>query len=91
MAAKLAGMKDVKLLNEPTALAIAFMNNNKEFKNKGGIILVFKFGGETLDISIAYANTISINYQVIATKRDTKLGGDVFSNKLAELITLKLK
>ncbi len=50
MAGKLAGLNVVKLLNEPTAAAIAFLHSDDN--NFKGYLLVFDFGGETLDISI---------------------------------------
>ncbi len=75
MAGKLAGLNVVKLLNEPTAAAIAFLHNDNKFY---GYLLVFDFGGGTLDISTVevYRTEIIIKgelskFKVLSTSGDT--------------------
>ena len=69
-AAKLAGINVIRLLNEPTAAAIAYGLES----NATGIYIIYDFGGGTFDVSI-----LSLEkgiFQVIATDGDTMLGGD---------------
>ncbi|NOX08380.1 MAG: Fe-S protein assembly chaperone HscA [Gammaproteobacteria bacterium] len=69
-AAKLAGLNVLRLLNEPTAAAIAYgLDRNAE-----GIIAVYDLGGGTFDISILNLNKGV--FEVLATGGDTALGGD---------------
>lgn len=71
-AAQLAGIKVLRLLNEPTAAAIAYgLDNNSE-----GIFAVYDLGGGTFDISILRL-TKNI-FEVLATCGDSLLGGDDF-------------
>lgn len=71
-AAKLAGIKVLRLLNEPTAAAIAY-----GLENKGkGIHVVYDLGGGTFDISILKLSKGV--FQVLATGGDSQLGGDDF-------------
>lgn len=67
---KLAGMEVVRIINEPTAAAMAYSVDTDEEKN----LLVFDFGGGTFDVSIM---TIADGvFEVKATGGDSKLGGD---------------
>ncbi|MBN4063806.1 Hsp70 family protein, partial [Cardiobacterium sp. AH-315-I02] len=71
-AAKLAGIKVLRLLNEPTAAAVAYgLDTGNE-----GIIAVFDLGGGTFDISILRLNKGV--FEVLATGGDSALGGDDF-------------
>ncbi len=65
-------MNVIKLLNEPTAAAIAYLHNNinKDDFIDGGYLLVFDFGGGTLDISIAFFNKTNGHFKVLATSGD---------------------
>ncbi len=77
-AAKLAGIKVLRLLNEPTAAAIAYGLESKE----EGIHAVYDLGGGTFDISI-----LSFNrgvFEVLSTGGDSSLGGDDFDNLIFE-------
>jgi molecular chaperone HscA len=77
-AAKIAGLKVLRLLNEPTAAAIAYgLDHQKE-----GVIAVFDLGGGTFDISILRLKAGV--FEVLATGGDTALGGDDFDRKIAE-------
>jgi molecular chaperone HscA len=75
-AAKLAGLEVLRLLNEPTAAAIAYgLDNATE-----GIYAVYDLGGGTFDISILRM-TRGV-FEVLATGGDTALGGDDFDHRL---------
>jgi len=75
-AGKIAGLDVLRVLNEPTAAAIAFGLDKMSSKEK--IILVYDLGGGTLDVSLlSFADGV---YEVIATSGDTHLGGEDFDN-----------
>ena len=77
-AGKLAGLEVVRLLNEPTAAALAYGLNKKE----EGLIAVYDFGGGTFDVSLLRLHTGI--FEVIATNGDTRLGGDDIDFSIAE-------
>ena len=75
-AAKLAGLNVLRLLNEPTAAAIAYgLDNGSE-----GIYAVYDLGGGTFDISILKMSKGV--FEVLATGGDSALGGDDFDHRL---------
>ncbi|MDR3409465.1 MAG: Fe-S protein assembly chaperone HscA [Formivibrio sp.] len=75
-AAKLAGLNVLRLLNEPTAAAIAYgLDNGAE-----GTYVIFDLGGGTFDVSILEL-TRGV-FEVRATSGDTQLGGDDFDHRL---------
>ena len=79
-AAKLAGLNVLRLLNEPTAAAIAYgLDSEQE-----GVIAVYDLGGGTFDISILRLSRGV--FEVLATGGDTALGGDDFDLVLADWI-----
>ena len=79
-AAKLAGLNVLRLLNEPTAAAIAYgLDSGQE-----GIIAVYDLGGGTFDVSILRLSRGV--FEVLATGGDTALGGDDFDHLLADWI-----
>lgn len=77
-AAELAGLKVLRLLNEPTAAAVAYgLDANAE-----GNVIVFDLGGGTFDVSLlSLRNGV---FQVLATGGDTNLGGDDIDRLLAD-------
>ncbi len=79
-AGKLAGLNVLRIINEPTAAAIAYGLNKKS--NKSENILVFDLGGGTFDISIV--DLSKDIFEVIGTKGDTHLGGEDFDNLLVD-------
>ena len=82
-AAQLAGINVLRLINEPTAAAIAYgLDNAAE-----GVYAIYDLGGGTFDISILRL-TQGV-FEVIATGGDSALGGDDFDRVLADLITQK--
>ncbi|MBQ4765725.1 Fe-S protein assembly chaperone HscA [Pectobacterium versatile] len=77
-AARLAGLHVLRLLNEPTAAAIAYgLDSGKE-----GVIAIYDLGGGTFDISILRLSRGV--FEVLATGGDSALGGDDFDHLLAE-------
>ncbi|RJS28255.1 molecular chaperone HscA [Salmonella enterica] len=80
LAARLAGLHVLRLLNEPTAAAIAYgLDSGKE-----GVIAVYDLGGGTFDISILRLSRGV--FEVLATGGDSALGGDDFDHLLADYI-----
>lgn len=75
-AGRIAGLEVLRLVNEPTAAALAYGLD----KNKDGVIAVYDFGGGTFDISILKLHEGI--FEVIATGGDTHLGGDDIDNLL---------
>ena len=83
-AAKLAGLHVLRLLNEPTAAAIAYgLDSGKE-----GVIAVYDLGGGTFDISILRLHKGV--FEVLATGGDSALGGDDFDRLLADYLKTQL-
>lgn len=83
-AATLAGLHVLRLLNEPTAAAIAYgLDSGQE-----GVIAVYDLGGGTFDISILRLSKGV--FEVLATGGDSALGGDDFDQLLAEYIQQEL-
>jgi len=82
-AGRLAGLEVLRLVNEPTAAALAYGLH----KQKRGHVAVYDFGGGTFDISILKLISTSEGdiYQVLATNGDTHLGGDDIDNALLDL------
>ena len=79
-AARLAGLNVLRLLNEPTAAAVAYgLDSGQE-----GIIAVYDLGGGTFDISILRLSKGV--FEVLATGGDTALGGDDFDHLIADWI-----
>ncbi len=79
-AAELAGLRVLRLLNEPTAAAIAYgLDSDEE-----GVIAVYDLGGGTFDVSILRLHRGV--FEVLATGGDSALGGDDFDLALANLL-----
>ena len=79
-AARLAGINVLRLLNEPTAAAIAYGLDNAS----QGTFCIFDLGGGTFDISILRLSQGI--FEVVATNGDSKLGGDDFDERIARWI-----
>lgn len=79
-AAKIAGLEVLRLINEPTAAAVAYgLDNSKE-----GIYAVYDLGGGTFDVTIM---TMKMGvFHVLSTGGNAQLGGDDFDNALLEFI-----
>lgn len=84
-AGKIAGLNVLRIINEPTAAALAYGADKK----KSGIIAVFDFGGGTFDISILEINEGVI--EVKSTSGDTHLGGDDIDQIIVNYIVDEFK
>ena len=79
-AATLAGIKVLRLLNEPTAAAVAYgLDQGAE-----GVVAIYDLGGGTFDISILRLNRGV--FEVLATGGDSALGGDDIDRALADYL-----
>ncbi len=84
-AGRLAGLDVLRIVNEPTAAALAYGLDKK----KNGIIAIYDFGGGTFDVSILkLTNGI---FEVLSTNGDTYLGGDDIDRRLMELFISQLQ
>ncbi|KAF5774735.1 putative Heat shock protein 70 family [Helianthus annuus] len=78
-AGKIAGLNVVRIINEPTAAAIAYGLNKKGVEKN---VLVFDLGGGTFDVSILTLDNGV--FEVLATHGDTHLGGEDFDQRIME-------
>src|ERR1700759_69225 len=87
-AGKIAGLEILRLVNEPTAAALAYGLHEKQ----RGHVAVYDLGGGTFDISVLKLISTSEGdiYQVLSTNGDTHLGGDDIDNALQALIRAKI-
>ena len=84
-AGKIAGLDVKRIINEPTAAALAYgLDNEKEQK-----IMVYDLGGGTFDVSIIEIGDGVI--EVLATAGDNRLGGDDFDQKIVDYIVADFK
>ncbi|NMC35549.1 molecular chaperone DnaK [Candidatus Beckwithbacteria bacterium] len=84
-AGEIAGLKVERIINEPTAAALAYGSE----KNKSEKIAVYDLGGGTFDISILELGDNV--YEVKSTNGDTHLGGDDFDQKIIEWVVTEFK
>ena len=83
-AASMAGLKVLRLINEPTAAALAYGLETKE----QGLFMVYDLGGGTFDVSILHLEQGI--FSVVATGGDTNLGGDDFDELIANHLAKNL-
>lgn len=83
LAGQLAGLKVERIINEPSAAALAYKLNNADDET----FLVFDFGGGTLDISIV--DVFDSIIEIISVAGDNHLGGDDFNRAIAEYFCKK--
>ena len=86
-AGKIAGLEVLRIINEPTAAALAYGLDKGENKNQK--ILVYDLGGGTFDVSILEIGDGV--FEVLSTNGDTHLGGDDFDNAIIELLCREFK
>ena len=86
-AAELAGIKVLRLLNEPTAAAVAY--GLDEQAEESSLLAVYDLGGGTFDISILRMRAGL--FEVLATGGDSALGGDDFDREIARYLTTELE
>src|SRR5689334_5938814 len=89
-AGKIAGLEVKRIINEPTAAALAFGMDKKEGDRK---IAVYDLGGGTFDISIIEIAAVEGEHQfeVLSTNGDTFLGGEDFDQRLIDYIVTEFK
>ena len=85
-AGKIAGLEVERIINEPTAAALAFGIDKTDKEQK---VLVFDLGGGTFDVSIL--DLADGTFEVLATAGDNKLGGDDFDNVLVDWMAEEFK
>ena len=84
-AGKIAGLEVKRIVNEPTAAALAYGLDKKTDE----VIVVYDFGGGTFDISVLEVGDNVV--QVISTNGDTHLGGDDVDNKIMDYLIAEFK
>jgi molecular chaperone DnaK len=84
-AGEIAGLKVLRIINEPTAAALAYGVN----KNKNEKVVVYDFGGGTFDVSVLEIADDTV--EVKSTGGDTHLGGDDFDKKINEYLVAEYK
>lgn len=85
-AGKIAGLEVERIINEPTAAALAFGIDKQEKEQK---VLVFDLGGGTFDVSIL--DLADGTFEVLATAGDNHLGGDDFDNVIVDWMLKEFK
>jgi Fe-S protein assembly chaperone HscA len=84
-AAEQAGLTVRRIVNEPTAAALAYGLDRKE----DAVIAVYDLGGGTFDVSVL--RVAGGVFQVLSTHGDTRLGGDDFDREIIELVTGEIR
>ncbi|MDR3214771.1 MAG: molecular chaperone DnaK [Bacilli bacterium] len=85
-AGKIAGLEVERIINEPTAAALAFGIDKTDQEQK---VLVFDLGGGTFDVSIL--ELADGTFEVLATAGDNHLGGDDFDNRVVDYLVSEFK
>ena len=85
-AGEIAGLKVLRIINEPTAAALAY---GMDKQNKDMTVAVYDLGGGTFDVSILELGDGV--FEVKATNGDTHLGGDNFDEKIIEWLLEEFK
>ncbi|MFH0739703.1 MAG: molecular chaperone DnaK [bacterium] len=85
VAGEIAGLNVLRVINEPTAAALAYGLNKKKDEK----IVVYDFGGGTFDISVLEVNEDTV--EVKGTGGDTHLGGDDFDQKIMQWVVAEFK
>ena len=86
-AGKLAGLEVLRIINEPTAAALAYGLDKGENKNQK--VLIYDLGGGTFDVSILEIGDGV--FEVLSTNGNTRLGGDDFDDKIIEYLVAEFK
>jgi len=88
-AGSIAGLQVLRIINEPTAAALAYGLDQKAAADKGSNILIFDLGGGTFDATIL--NLEGGVFQVLSTGGDTRLGGEDFDNAVVDWLIIEFK
>ena len=86
-AGKIAGLEVLRIINEPTAAALAYGLDKEENKNQK--ILIYDLGGGTFDVSIPEIGDGV--FEVLATNGNTRLGGDDFDQRIMDYVVDQFK
>ncbi|MGL4343080.1 MAG: molecular chaperone DnaK [Metamycoplasmataceae bacterium] len=86
IAGKIAGLQVERIINEPTAAALAF---GLDKTNKSMKVLVYDLGGGTFDVSVLELEDGT--FEVLSTSGDNSLGGDDWDNKIVDWLINKIK
>ncbi|GIU04566.1 chaperone protein DnaK [Shewanella sp. c952] len=89
-AGRIAGLEVKRIINEPTAAALAYGIDKKQGDN---IVAVYDLGGGTFDISIIEIDSVDgeQTFEVLATNGDTHLGGEDFDNRMIKYLAEEFK
>ena len=89
-AGRIAGLEVKRIINEPTAAALAFGLDKQEGDRK---VAVYDLGGGTFDVSIIEISSVDGEHQfeVLSTNGDTFLGGEDFDNRIIEFLSEEFK
>lgn len=92
-AGRIAGLEVKRIINEPTAAALAYGMDKKDLAQKDRKVAVFDLGGGTFDISIIEIAAVEGEHQfeVLSTNGDTFLGGEDFDLRLIEYLAGEFK
>ncbi|PPE06237.1 molecular chaperone DnaK [Mesoplasma corruscae] len=85
-AGKIAGLEVERIINEPTAAALAYGLEKQDVEQK---VLVYDLGGGTFDVSVL--ELADGTFEVLSTSGDNKLGGDDFDQKIINWLVEKIK
>ena len=86
-AGKIAGLEVIRIINEPTAAALAYGIDKKSDKEQK--VLVYDLGGGTFDVSIL--ELADGTYEVLSTAGNNRLGGDDFDNRVVDYMVKEFK
>ena len=86
-AGKIAGLEVLRIINEPTAAALAYGLDKEENKNQK--ILIYDLGGGTFDVSILEIGDGV--FEILATNGNTRLGGDDFDQRIMDYVVDQFK
>ena len=89
-AGRIAGLEVKRIINEPTAAALAYGMDRKQGEN---VVAVYDLGGGTFDISIIEIDEVDgeHTFEVLATNGDTHLGGEDFDNRVINYLVEEFK
>ncbi len=87
VAGEIAGLEVIRIINEPTAAALAYGLN----KNKDENVLVFDLGGGTFDVTVMSIAGEDGVFEVLSSNGDSRLGGDDFDDKIADHLIADFK
>lgn len=86
-AGKIAGLEVMRIINEPTAAALAYGLDKQEKKEQK--VIIYDLGGGTFDVSLLEINDGV--FEVLATNGNNRLGGDDFDNRIVEYLVDEFK